>query len=85
MVNALEYLKSLPFLPVALKRGEGKEIYGRPSNSELSRWLNMGTVRINGKTPKTLEEISYPIWELIFFPKGKRRTTMVNDYHPDRF
>ena len=78
MVNALEYLKGLPRtqLPPSVERG-----IKPPSNGDLRRWLNMRAIQINGETPKAFDEVSYPIWELIFFPKGKRRTTMVNDYH----
>ena len=78
MVKAIEYLKNLSYLPATLQRGKGREVYGRPSNEQLRRWLNMGSIVINGKTPKSLDEISFPIWQLIFFPKGKRRTIIID-------
>ena len=72
-MQAMEYLKSLPreWLPVNVERG-----IKPASNGDLWRWLNMGAIIINGKTPKPLDEISLPIKELIFFPNGKRRTTL---------
>ena len=71
---AFEYLKQFPCLPVVLKRGEGREKYGRPSNSEIKRWLENGSVAINEKTPKPHDEIEFPITELVFFPTGKTVT-----------
>ncbi len=78
-IKAIEFLKSYPYLPVALKRGTGREIFGRPSNSELVRWLNDGAVVINGIKPKPNDFIEYPIKELVFFPNGKRRTTLIKE------
>lgn len=76
-MTAFEYLKSLPHLPVTLLRGKGNEMYGRPSNSEIRRWLMSRSVVINGMTPLPEEEITFPITELTFFPSGRRRCTMV--------
>ena len=78
MVIAFEYLKSLPYLPVALMRGKKQGMYyGRPSNAEIKRWLYSYSVIINGLTPLPDDEIIFPITELIFFPKGKRKTTLI--------
>ena len=70
-MKAIEYLKGLPreYLPKNRERG-GKA----PSNSYLWRWLEKGSVIINGETPKPKEGITLPIEELIFFPKGRRVT-----------
>lgn len=48
-----------------------------PSNSEIMRWLNNQSVIINGKKPKANEQVEFPITQLVFFPKGKRRTTVI--------
>ena len=76
--TAFDFLKDFPFLPIVLMRGKGRSLYGRPSNSELKRWLNNGSVKINGKIiTSVFEEINYPITQLIFFPKNdKTRTTI---------
>ena len=75
MPKALEYLKGLPrnWLPRNTERG-----IKEPSNSVLWRWLNNSSVIINGSKPKPNEEISFPIIQLIFFPKG-RRVTILDD------
>ena len=71
-MTALEFIKSLPHLPYSVEHTQG-----RPSNSEIFRWLTKGSVVINGKTPQPKEEIEFPITELVFFPKGIRKVTMV--------
>ena len=73
---AIDYLKSLPrdWLPKSVERG-----IKPPSNGDLKRWLNMGAIVINGVRPKQWDEISLPIKELIFFPSGRRRTTIVKE------
>lgn len=78
-MTAFEYLKSLPYLPVSLQRGKGKEIYGRPSNSEIRRWLVNKSVRINGMNPLPEDQIFFPIIELIFFPTGRTCTMIKED------
>ena len=73
-MTALEYLKSLPrtWLP-------GNTIgTGRASNSELVRWLNQGAIVINHRT-RARDKVMFPIKELIFFPHGKRRTTLIKE------
>ena len=72
-MTALELLKDYPFLPSS-KEGAG---LGRPSGSELRRWLTKGSVLINGETPKPSDEIEYPISQLQFFPQSKFRTTLI--------
>jgi len=73
-MTAIDYLKSLPrgWLPKSVERG-----IKPPSNGDLKRWLNMGAVIINNVHPKLMDKISFPIKELIFFPFGKRRTTIL--------
>ena len=75
-MNAIEYLKRIPrsWLPVSVVRG-----IKPPSNSELYRWLKNSSVAINGMRPKPSEEITFPIRELVFFPSGKRRTTIIRE------
>ena len=71
-MNAYEFLtKHWPreWLP---KKLEGKAM--QPSNSELWRLLDKGGVIINGQTPKPKDDIEFPIWELVFFPKGRKCT-----------
>jgi len=74
-LKAIDYLKSYPWLP---RSREGSK-RGAPSNSELWRWLEKGSVIINGVTPKPKEEIEFPITKLVFFPKGISRTTVFDE------
>jgi len=73
-MTAIDYLKSLPrdWLPKSVERG-----IKPPSNGDLKRWLSMGAVIINNVRPKPMSEISFSVKELIFFPAGKRRTTII--------
>jgi len=73
-MTAFEYLKSFPFLPPST---EGKRS-GTPSNSEIKRWLIKQSVIINGEKVSPHTEVSFPITELVFFPGGKRKCTMVS-------
>ncbi len=76
--KAFDYLKSLPkqFLPKSVIKGI-REV----SNAELKRWLNDKAVIINGETPAANDSISFPVEELVFFPAGKRKTTLVKEEH----
>ncbi len=71
-MKAIDYLISFPYLPASI---EGR--VGKVSNSEVRRWLKNKAVVINGKAPLPTDEITLPIVELIFFPNGGRRTTVV--------
>jgi len=70
-MTALEYLKGIP-LPSSR---EGDKL-GKPSNSELKRWLLQGAVVINGAKPKPWDVVAYPIKELVFFPNSTNKVTM---------
>lgn len=48
------------------------------SKSEVRRWLENSAVVINGKKPKPMDLVEFPITQLVFFPKSdKRRTTVI--------
>jgi hypothetical protein len=56
---------------------EGSKL-GPPSNSELRRWLDKGSVLVNGEKPKAKDSVEFPIWQLVFFPTSKKhKTTLV--------
>ena len=73
-MNAFSYIKSLSYLPSSR---EGRKV-GRPSNSEIRRWLVNKSVLINGVYPLPDDEISSQITQLVFFPKG-RTVTMLGE------
>lgn len=78
MTTALQFLISLkPHLPMTMNGNKPEE----PSNSEIRRWLQQNAVIINGKKPQPGDDIEFPIYSLIFFPKSqKSRCTMQLDY-----
>jgi hypothetical protein len=73
-MTALEYLQTFPYLTSK----EGDKL-GRPSNSELKRWLMKGSVIINGTKPKPWDTITFPIKELILCPNSPNRCTIVSE------
>ena len=68
---ALEYLKELPHLPMTMHGNDPR----RASNSQLKRWLESGSVVINGCKPKPQDLVELPVVSLVFFPKSKKRKT----------
>lgn len=56
-----------------------RERPGQPaSTSEIRRWLQNRAVRINGLNPLPTDEVTFPVTDLVFFPKSdKNRITMV--------
>lgn len=66
-VTALEFLISMrPAIPMSIEKPNTQT-----SNSELRRWLDSSSVVINGVKPKAKDKISFPVTNLIFFPKSK--------------
>lgn len=63
----------IPHLPMELNGN----LPVKMSKSSLRRLLDSGGVRLNGVYPKADDEIDFPITELVFFPNGKRKTTMI--------
>jgi hypothetical protein len=71
-VTAFQFIRYLGVIPMSVENP-----CTRPSNSEIMRWLNQGSVLINGTRPKAKDVIDFPVTQLVFFPKGKRRTTVL--------
>lgn len=47
-----------------------------PSRAEVKRWIRKKSININGEFDHDPgEEVDFPIFTLVFFPKGKRKTT----------
>lgn len=73
-MNALQWLNELrPALPMSIEKPNSIM-----SNVELRRHLEQGGVLINTEKIKATEEIDFPVFSLVFFPKSlNRRTTLV--------
>jgi len=71
-MTAYEFLLLFKWLPMSTERP-----CTRPSHSEIKRWLKKRSVIINGLTPLPNDLIEMPVVQLIFFPKSKRKCTMM--------
>lgn len=71
-MNAWKFLIELNDL-CCFQTREGK-LAGKASNSEIKRWLQNGSVLVNGKRVRFDEELTFPIESLVLFPKGRRIT-----------
>jgi tyrosyl-tRNA synthetase len=47
------------------------------SKAELRRHIQQGGVLVNHERVEPTEEIDFPVFSLVFFPKSARRTTLV--------
>lgn len=77
-MNALQYLNSLrPALPLSETRDENGA--RKPmSGSELRRAIEQRSVLINTESVSVNEEIDFPVFSLVFYPKSAtRRTTII--------
>jgi len=70
-MNAFDFIKQIEHLPMSTERP-----CTQVSNSELKRWFKKKSILFNGETVDMNEKIDFPVHTIIFFPKGKRRTTM---------
>lgn len=71
--TALAFLNSLrPAVPFSMERP--CTLMG---NAELKRVLMQGAVLINGERMSPLEPVDFPVFSVVFFPRSKRRTTLV--------
>ena len=71
-MNALQWLRQFEHLPMSRERASTPV-----SNSELKRWIKNGSVLFNAEKVDVNEEIDFPVFSLVFFPKVKSRTTLI--------
>lgn len=72
-MQVIEYLNNLrPAIPLSIEKPRQKM-----SNSELRRHCLQGGVLINTERVTPTEEVDFPVFSLVFFPKSTRRTTLV--------
>ena len=72
-MNALAWLNTLrPAIPMSIERPNTAM-----SNGELRRHIQQGGVIINGERFTVDEPVDFPVFSLVFFPNGHRRTTIV--------
>ena len=67
-MNALMFLKDLHRV-CHFQTREGRKT-GKASASELKRWLQNGAVVVNGEKVSWDEEMDFPIFSFVLFPKN---------------
>jgi hypothetical protein len=82
MLDLLKYLRdTVGCCPCSIRANPDRTNNCLPSNGELKGWIRDKAIIVNGKKPnKEDTPIVLPIWELVFFPNGKRKTTIVGSY-----
>jgi hypothetical protein len=72
-VNVLTFLNNLrPAIPFSVETP-----CKLASNGELRRWCKNKAVIINTETVDWDEIVDFPVFSIVFFPNGKRRTTLL--------
>jgi hypothetical protein len=72
-MKALDWLESLrPAIPMSVERP-----CTVMSRSELRRHMQQGGVLVNADRIDPAEEMDFPVFSIVFFPKAARRTTLV--------
>lgn len=81
-INILEFCislreaKCLPVFPESIK-SDAQRNGQTATNSEIIRMIQNGAVEINGEQVREWRAImKFPVESLVFFPSGKRRTTL---------
>lgn len=72
-------IKKEVFFPMVEKNGHVRSM----SNGDLRRLLNDKAIQVNNSRPSADTEIDYPIDQLIFFPKSRKRVTYEDYYFTD--
>lgn len=74
--TAFDIIKHIGVVPMSIETNQG-EPPRYPTNAEIKRWLDHKAVQVNGQRPKSTDIVEFPIWELVFFPKAAKRTTVL--------
>lgn len=71
-MNILTFLNGLrPAIPMSSERP-----CTITSNSELRRWIDNGSVLINGEKTRAMNDTPFEVNSIVFFPKSNRKTTI---------
>lgn len=70
--TAYEVIHCIGVIPMSIERP-----CTPASNGEIRRWLMNKAVLINGEFPGPTTTVTYPVTQLVFFPKSKKRKTTV--------
>ena len=67
-MKAIQFLTNLHEV-CSFQTREGKKV-GKASTSELRRWIQNKALLINGETVEVNEEIDFPVFSVVLFPKN---------------
>lgn len=76
-VTVLSFLTRF-HLPCTRERGSGEQ----PSRSEIRRWCEQHAVLLNGQRVHWKEIVTFPVWQLIFFPNSPTQRVTYQDKLP---
>jgi len=68
-MKAIDFLNQFDHVPMVERNGT----FAKAGTTQRRRWLEQSAVLINGKRPKPNDEISFPVTEMVFFPKSQRK------------
>ena len=72
-MQALAFVISMrPSVPFSIEKA-----CQEATNSEIRRWFKNKAIKINDDFPNWDSDIKLPVTQLVFFPKGKRKTTVL--------
>lgn len=71
-MRAYDLIRDIRWLPMSTEKP-----CTQASNSEIKRWFKKKSIIINDIVVKIDDIIEMPVVSLVFFPKSKRRCTMV--------
>lgn len=87
-MKAIDFLMRIKWIPCIDLFKHPKDEQGNLipvcSKAERIRLLKNKAVQINGTRPGPMDEIIFPIQELVFFPNGARKCTMVYESKVDQ-
>jgi len=77
-MNTIQFLNSLkPALPLSpIKESNGT--YKQMSNGDIRRLCEQSGVLINGEKVSPQEEIDFPVFSIVFFPKSATKRTTIS-------
>lgn len=58
------------FMSVEVSHSSGAK---RASNSEIQRWIEQGSLHINGERVTPKEDVDFPVFSVVLFPNSKKR------------
>jgi hypothetical protein len=78
-MTAMDFLKWMRDVMFCCPHTREGPLVGKPSNSELRRWLRNGSILINDNNPQPGDDVTWPITQLVFFPGTDLQVTVIDN------